>query len=342
MRLSFIQSLLAIASLSAPFANAGTEQIAITRATGAVTVTANGVAVDSRVGAKLTPPVTIKTGADGAVHLEQSSAGLDIGPNSIVELRDALSKAAVLQRGGRVMYTVKPRKARDFSVETPYLVAVVKGTVFTVAVVDDAAQVTLVEGSVELQGEGIAEAVLLQPNQTAKRAAGERSIRVTPINTTPPPQANLDRSRPTALNDATATPARFAELTTSTDLNEIAATRVAQQRGRGPDTTLPSGPPPADTPSTDTTPAGTPTSPNVPGVPSIPTPEPPTPGTPSIPVTPPVTPTPDITPVPNPAPTPNDDDRDQDDDDGNNGRGNDDDGDDDSNPGKGRGKNRNR
>jgi hypothetical protein len=327
MRLSFIQTLLAIAGLSASLANAGTEQISVTRTSGAVTAIANGVGVAARVGAKLTPPVTITTGADGAVHLEQNSAALDIGPNSIVELRDTLSGAAVLQRGGRVMYTVRPRKSRDFSVETPYLVAVVKGTVFTVAVADAATQVTLVEGSVELQSEGIAEAVLLQPNQTAKRAAGERSIRVTTIDTTPPTQANPERSQPTALNDATATPVRFGELATSADLNEIAATRLTEQRTRSQEN-------PPSTPNTPSTPASSPTTPIVPPPPATPTAPTiePTPGTPGVPITPPATQVPDV------APIPNDDGQDNGDD--NNGNGNDDDRDDDGNPGRNRGKNR--
>ena len=320
-----------VATCVASLAFADTDSISVARASGSITATANGAKVDARVGARLTPPVTIQTGADGSLHLEQSTASLDIGPNSFVELHDSLATARIVQRAGRVMYTVTPRKSRDFAVETPYLVSVVKGTIFTVSVDVSSTQVTLLEGSVELRGEGIADAVLLLPNQSAKRAAGERSINVTTIDTRPPTQANLERSPSSSLNSLTASPASQGDVATTYDLNQVLGTYVADLRSRGSGPSVPTGnlapmPPRSDSPDVDQTPSGAPEAPSAP--PAVDPPVSPT--APTMPTVP-VMPVPDVTPLP--------DDHDHDDD-HDNGHGNDDDGEDDSNSGKDRGRKR--
>jgi hypothetical protein len=348
MHRPFIRTCCALVAASvASLAFADTDSISIARASGSIAATAHGVKVAVRAGARFTPPVTIQTGADGTLHLEQSTASLDIGPNSFVELHDSLANARVVQRAGRVMYTVEPRKSRNFAVETPYLVSVVKGTIFTVSVDASSTQVTLLEGSVELRGDGIADAVMLQPNQSAKRAAGERSINVTTIDTRPPTQANLDRSPPSTLNNLTATPASQGDGATTHDLNQVLGTYVADQRSRGSGPLVPAGnqsptPPQSGTPEVDQpvpvvpdapsspAPVGPPTTPTVPATP------PSTPPIPTVPVTPPPTPTMPtvpVMPVPDVTPLPDDDDHD-------NGHGNDDDGYDDSNSGKGKGRKR--
>ena len=168
---------------------AGSEGARIVRIDGAVRIEASGKPIPARIGATIPLPAKVATGSDGSLRIEQPSATLDIGPNSTVLLPAAdASRENVIQNVGRVLYSVKPRKSRTFSVQTPYLVSVVKGTLFSVAIEGGATEVALLEGSVELVADGI-ESVLLQPNEIARRTENARSIEVTKVDTTAP-QAN--------------------------------------------------------------------------------------------------------------------------------------------------------
>lgn len=252
--------------------------ITILRATGSVKLSSAGKSVSATVGAKVAPPLKIETGADGSIRVEQSSGTIDVGPSSTLLLPGAnATKETIVQSVGRALYSVKPRKARTFAVETPYLVSVVKGTVFSVAIDEGTTSVSLLEGSVELVADGI-DPVLLQPNETARRGANDRAINVTPIDTTQPTARAESSGVSSASGNVLAAPASSAiGDATFADLNEVAAIRrdVAPRAIETP-----------------TTPGSTPTVPDA-------TPELPTPTTPD------VTPTPTPTPTPPPSPSPN-------------------------------------
>jgi len=321
------------------------DEVTITRLTGSVEVLVNGSRVSARAGAVISTPLRIKTGSDGSLHIEQASSDLDIGPDTVVVLPGASTTERIIQEIGRVLYSVKPRKVRSFAVETPYLVSVVKGTTFSVAIENAATTVALLEGSIEVSGPGTNERVLLMPNQSAHRAAGERTIAVTKIDSAAPavrPRAHTDgASSPLAgsSNDAR----QPQPLSVASDLSEITAA-YADRRVHAigntpppvatpqpgptpvptPDPTAPSGPPPAAPPGPAPQPDPTPS----------PTPDP----TSSVPL-PPTPPVPDPPPPilsdPTTPPGPSDDNDGQHD--HNNGHGNDEDGRDESNPGRGHG-----
>jgi hypothetical protein len=279
---------------SARIAVASSDAVTITRVSGTVQIAVAGRTVAAQSGGRIGLPAKIQTGADGSLRVEQPSSTLDIGPNSTVLLpAPGGTSEKIIQNLGRVLYSVKPRKARTFAVETPYLVSVVKGTVFSVSIDEGATSVSLLEGSVELVADGI-ETVLLQPNETARHGANDHAINVTKIDMTPP-QAGatpFDRA-PTATSRPEFTRAADATLA---DLNEIASVRrdvgavPAIQPPPAPNTPTPEGP---------TTPSG-PGSAPVPSTPSTPAPEAPTPGVPNVPPAP--------TPGVDPAPVPSDDD----------------------------------
>lgn len=251
---------------------ADVDAVKITRAAGTIKILANGAPVAARPGTLLGLPARIETGADGSLRIEQASSTLDIGPSSVIVLPERTAGGnteKIMQNLGRVLYSVKPRKTRSFAVETPYLVSVVKGTVFSVAIEDDATAVSLLEGSIELVADGI-EPVLLQPNESARRGMNERTIHVTKIDVTPPaapPQANLTSATTSIARTSFAPPMDAA---IAADLNEITAASR--------DPRMPSGvvtPDPPD--NTPTIPGSTPdvTNPNTPtpDVPSEPAPQ---------------------------------------------------------------------
>ncbi len=78
---------------------------------------------------------------------------IELEPNSTINVSpeaDADSTTAINQLKGKVGYSVQKRKARTFSVTAPYLVAVVKGTSFSVDINEESTQVDVDEGIVSV------------------------------------------------------------------------------------------------------------------------------------------------------------------------------------------------
>lgn len=157
-------------------------EITVTATAGQVTLIEHGRSLPPAVGAKLSLPVEIHTGADGSVDVQQLGSSLHVGPSSTVALPEPASRGdavdKIKQGAGYVLYNIKSRKDHPLSVETPYLVSVVKGTVFTIAVEEHAATVALMEGSLDIAAPGVAEHVLLKPNQSIRHAEGEARLSV--------------------------------------------------------------------------------------------------------------------------------------------------------------------
>jgi hypothetical protein len=86
----------------------------------------------------------------------------------------------VIEMIGRVSVLANSRPGRTFTVETPYLVAAVKGTAFDVVVDSSGASVSVSEGSVEVSRgtAGGGERALLQPGQVASVRSGGGAIAV--------------------------------------------------------------------------------------------------------------------------------------------------------------------
>ena len=241
--------LLSIAGL--PLAAA--DELTISRLSGSVEITAKGKVIATQLGAKVASPLKVVTGTDGSVRLEHDSAALDIGPNSIVVLPKSSNSTLdkIEQQIGRVLYSVKPRKTRPLVVETPYLVSVVKGTTFSIAVENETATIALLEGSLLISGNGVEEEVLLAPNQKATRAHGERVISVTSVETTPPalpPQANA--AAPVQAPQAPDAVLFASDTSIASDLADITAAYADRATpAPQPPPTIPTAPGPNPTPA---------------------------------------------------------------------------------------------
>jgi hypothetical protein len=328
-RIGFI--LAALLSMTGVHA-AAAEQITIARLSGTVQLSEGGKSIAPRLGLKMSLPLRVQTGGDGNVRLEHSGASLDVGPDSIVVIPGGKQSTSALekiqQQLGRVLYSVKPRKTQPLVVETPYLVSVVKGTTFSIAVDERSTAVALLEGSLQISGPGVDQGVLLAPNQTAIRDRDSRSISVTTIETSAPPlppQAAAPSS-PMTSPVALAHQEQIGSHTgASQDLSAITAAYVDRRASAPQPPTVPQPQPqPEPQPAPQPAPDSEPESPPQPE--PVPSPDP--------------SPAPEPQPDPSPAPVPQpdddhdyDDDSDDDDDDGNSGHGNDEDDKDDSNPG---------
>jgi hypothetical protein len=109
-----------------------------------------------RVGQALEPGSEIKTDPSARVALVRGTEVLNIDPNRSVELPTTSWQpdTLVIQWFGEVIYSVTKRPEPSFEVDTPHLVAVVKGTKFAVKVDDDGSAVRVAEGVVSVAAEG--------------------------------------------------------------------------------------------------------------------------------------------------------------------------------------------
>jgi hypothetical protein len=197
---------------------------------GRVSLIEHGQSVPASVGAKLFLPVEIRTGPDGSIDLEQLGSKLHLGPDATMLLPQARDNAvdSIKQSTGTVLYNIKSRKEHPLSVETPYLVSVVKGTLFTVAVEEHAATVALMEGSLDISAPGVTNHVLLKPNQSIRHAEGESQL--TLHSSTPAaaiPHNGLRTDTPSASPD-TVQPGQMAQV--ARDLSDAGAAVAAGHR----------------------------------------------------------------------------------------------------------------
>jgi hypothetical protein len=160
--------------------------IVLTERSGDVAITANGREHSAGAGSTLAVPSRVATGADGFVALVQDQTRISIAPQSDVEIpADAAEGhlvARLVQHSGNVFYDVQKREAGRLRVETPFLVAVIKGTQFNVAVQGDSTTISLFEGRLEIRTPDDDEVIQLNAGEIAIRSMIDDSIRVIGMN----------------------------------------------------------------------------------------------------------------------------------------------------------------
>ena len=93
----------------------------------------------------------VVTDRNGRAKLVRGDQTMIVSPNSMVTLPGSRGGSTKIIEGvGLVEYDVDHRKVRHFSVETPFLAAVVKGTRFKVKVSRSGASVAVLRGMVEV------------------------------------------------------------------------------------------------------------------------------------------------------------------------------------------------
>jgi uncharacterized membrane protein YgcG len=107
-----------------------------------------------RAGGELPAGATVATAPGGRVLLKNNAQTIIVGPSTTMAISakaGAGLKTTVLQQTGTIEVEVEKRNVRYFSVETPLLAAVVKGTRFTVRVDGQKAEVSVKRGRVEVK-----------------------------------------------------------------------------------------------------------------------------------------------------------------------------------------------
>jgi hypothetical protein len=125
-----------------------------------------------RQGARYTLPIEIETGSTDSATFRLPDGDISVAANTIMRVaapqprRDGWLQR-VLQKSGSALFSVDRRDVEHFEVETPFLVSVVKGTLFTVVVHDEGATVSLHEGRLQVNSPDGAGSVELNPGDVA-------------------------------------------------------------------------------------------------------------------------------------------------------------------------------
>lgn len=157
------------------------EQLTVREFAGAVKLKIDDRWKDPRVGMVVALPATVSTGADGSIELVQGETVYSVTANTALNLfaaADGQLVKRVVQSKGSAFYDVSDRKQRNFRVETPYLVAVIKGTQFNVTVEAEMASVALFEGLLHIEVPDTGEVIELQAGFIARRHKGDTGITV--------------------------------------------------------------------------------------------------------------------------------------------------------------------
>jgi hypothetical protein len=162
-------------------APATTESIVVTAVQGDVRVTLGGESRAAKPGMVVRPPATIRT-RDGTLELRQGGTRVSIARDSEIAIPAAGVRGKpvdrIVQPRGNAFYDVAPRSGSKLRVETPYLVAVIKGTQFNVAANEESATVSLFEGRLEIWTPDESDVVQLNAGEIATRSRTDRAIRV--------------------------------------------------------------------------------------------------------------------------------------------------------------------
>jgi len=183
VRLITLLSLALAALCASPVALAvDSGDIVVVSTKGEVHFTVNGAARAVRPGGVLELPATLRTESDGAVELRQGTTTVSVGPDTLLEFPALEKRGApidrIVQPRGNAFYDIGKREGRKLRVETPYLVGVIKGTQFNVAVQDDGATISLFEGLLEVRAIGGDATIDLKAGEIAARKRGDQSISV--------------------------------------------------------------------------------------------------------------------------------------------------------------------
>lgn len=135
------------------------------------------------VGDRLNPGTRILTGPDGQLTIIRGRDSVEVGSNSefVVSGDPDNPPDDIFQSLGRLLFVMETRDSRDFTVETPLLVATVKGTRFVVTVSSGDTTVTVEEGTVEVTARATGATALLEPGMTARVSVDGDGLEVTAL-----------------------------------------------------------------------------------------------------------------------------------------------------------------
>ena len=205
--------LMATSCLVAPSRAEGTLDWVVAAITGqSPAVEQVAITGDLARGSVLEPSEQISTGDGEHVVLTHGQDVLELQPNTTVAIGGAgpngMATIVKLIDGTVHVKVGKRTPGRTFSVETRFLVATVKGTEFDVTSDDDAAAVSVSEGTVAVQSAGGNRSVDVTPGRTAVASADDDDatpdLEETPAGGAPEAAKGAGKSKEKKAGDGTA------------------------------------------------------------------------------------------------------------------------------------------
>jgi hypothetical protein len=166
---------------------------------------AEGVPVET--GDFLAPGMSLKTADNGRARLERGEEWLIVLPNTLVTNLaepDPGMDTTLKVETGKIGVHVQKQSSQHFSVGAPNLVAVVKGTTFTVSADELQSQVSVIEGLVEVTSSSTQEVKDVVPGETVSVSAKDGSLAIKqgdPSDSASPIQNELEQLRVTPDED---------------------------------------------------------------------------------------------------------------------------------------------
>ena len=191
LRILALTLCVALGAPAAAHEPANVADIVVVSIRGEVRVTMLGSPRAVQAGTIVELPAMIRTGHDGAIDLRQGNTTVAIAADTELKLPATAGPGASIERliqtRGNAFYDVGKRESRKLRVETPYLVAVIKGTQFNVAVQDDSSTISLFEGRLEVRAPDDSDVVDLNAGEIAIRHATDKAIRILRMDGSKPP-----------------------------------------------------------------------------------------------------------------------------------------------------------
>jgi hypothetical protein len=158
-------------------ASAADRPWSVSEASGDVRMFAGGRSVPLTRGALLSSGSTIATGAHSRAVLVHGGDVVVVSPNSRLKVAEPAADRGIfeiLAEYGTSLFKIQHTSTPHFGVKTPYLAAVVKGTVFTVNVGEAGSTVQVTDGAVEVSTLDGGAADVITKGNIASVGAGDR------------------------------------------------------------------------------------------------------------------------------------------------------------------------
>ncbi|HVY21508.1 MAG TPA: FecR family protein [Bauldia sp.] len=163
--------------------SAGAADWTIVKASGSVSISngAGPIAISLAEDATVPAGATITTGANGRLMVQRDGTTIIVNPGSVLQLpRDnATGLSRAVEQQGSAEFDVDHRPYQHFSVTTPFMAVVVKGTRFIVRVGNGASAVKVTRGLVGVTQTTTGATVDVKAGQTATISPSSPSIVLT-------------------------------------------------------------------------------------------------------------------------------------------------------------------
>src|SRR5688500_2574638 len=149
----------------------------VSEVSGDVKVVENGRPRAALRGALLASGATIVTGQSARAVIVRGGEFVVVSPNSRLRIAEPAQQRGIIQavvEFGTSLFRIERKATPHFGVQTPYLAAVVKGTVFTVTVGGKGATVQVTHGAVQVSTLDGRASYLIEPGMIASVGASDR------------------------------------------------------------------------------------------------------------------------------------------------------------------------